>query len=262
MENMNTVEEMLTQAQDDAAMGTQEPGTLAEVVGADDSSAAESHPSGQPSTPVENPKEEPGWFKRRMEKHDQQMNADFQRQLQEMREGYEAQLAPLREASYRQEAEKLVADGEFKSVDRALEYVRLKAGAPAVQTKQEGAKEPPARDEQGRFAKTDNSEVAQYAQRLVDQAAAIHDATGVDVMALYNSDPDVKRKINSREWTFADVYKAAAKGSAESSRPAAPSPVRSSNGIALGDMNIAGMSAAQFDKLDDYLAKGGKINMT
>ena len=154
------------------------------------------------------------------------------------------------------------SDGEFKSVDRALEYVRLKAGAPAVQTKQEVAKEPPARDEQGRFAKADNSEVAQYAQRLVDQAAAIHDATGMDVMALYNSDPDVKRKINSREWTFADVYKAAAKGSAESSRPAAPSPVRSSNGIALGGMNIAGMSAAQFDKLDDYLAKGGKINMT
>lgn len=250
MENTNTVETMLTQAQDDAAMGTQTPGTLAEVLGADDASAAEQQQSGQPSAQQGETLEEPGWFKRRMERHDQRLNEDFQRQLQELRDGYEAHLAPLRDASYRREAEQLVADGEFKSVDRALEYVRLKAGSP-VQQNTPAAQPEQSRDAQGRFAKKADGEVAQYAQRLVDQAAAIRDATGVDVMALYNNDPDVKQKINSREWTFADVYKNATKGA---SRPAAPSPVRASNGIALGDVNIARMSKSQFDKLDELLA--------
>lgn len=262
MENTNTVETMLAQAQDDAAMGTQEPGTLAELIGADDASEA----NGQQSAPTADAahgesQEEPGWFKRRMEKHDQKLNAEFQRQLQELRDGYEAQLAPLRDASFRREAEQLVADGEFKSIDRALEYVRMKAGAPAQPSKEEQPKENKPRDAQGRFARADNSEVAQYAQRLVDQAAAIHDATGVDVMALYNSDPDVKQKINSREWTFTDVYKAASKKGAESNAPATPPPVRSSNGIALGNLNISRMSKSQFDKLDDLLAQGGRIDM-
>lgn len=257
MENVNTVESMLTQAQDDAAMGNQNPGTLAEVLGADDSSVAEPQQSSQPSA-EQTTQEEPGWFKRRMEQHDKRLKEDFQRELQAVRDGYEAQLTPLREASYRREAEQLVADGEFKSIDRALEYVRLKGGAPVQQNASPETQPEQSRDAQGRFVKKADSEVAQYAQRLVDQAAAIHDATGVDVMALYNNDPDVKQKINSREWTFADVYKNAAQGN---KRPAAPAPVRSSNGIALGDMNIARMSKSQFDKLDELLAQGGKIDM-
>lgn len=133
MENVNTVESMLTQAQDDAAMGNQTPGTLAEVLGADDSSAAGPQQSSQPSA-EQTTQEEPGWFKRRMEQHDKKLNEDFQRQLQAVRDDYEARLTPLREASYRREAEQLVADGEFKSIDRALEYVRLKDGAPVQQS--------------------------------------------------------------------------------------------------------------------------------
>ena len=254
MENQNTtVEPMLAQAQDDAAMSNQEPGALAEVLGADDSSVQEQAQSEPPAE--RETTEEPGWFKRRMEKHDKKLNEEFQRQLQEMRDGYEAQLAPLREAGYRQEAEQLVADGEFKSMDRALEYVRLKAGAPA-ETKKE---EPKPRDTNGRFMKADE-ETQRYAQRLVDQAAAIMDATGVDVMGIYNEDPEVKKKINSREWTFADVYKNAQPK--RQSTPPAPAPVRSPNGFSIGNMSISRMSESQFDKLDELLAKGGKIDMT
>lgn len=257
MENVNTVESMLTQAQNDAAMGDQTPGTLVEVLGADDSSAVEPKQRSQLSTEPPT-QEEPGWFKRRMEQHDKKLKGDFQRELQAVRDSYEAQLTPLREASYRREAEQLVADGEFKSIDRALEYVRLKDGAPVQQISSPEPQPEQSRDAQGRFTKKADSEVAQYAQRLVDQAAVIHDATGVDVMALYNNDPDVKQKINSREWTFADVYKHAAQGN---KRPAAPAPVRSSNGVALGDMNIARMSKSQLEKLDELLAQGVKIDM-
>lgn len=254
MENQNnTVESMLAQAQDDAAMSNQEPGSLAEVLGADDPSAQEPQHGEQPSATETT--EEPGWFKRRMEKHDQKLNAEFQRQLQEMRDGYEAQLAPLREAGYRQEAEQLVADGEFKSIDRALEYVRLKAGAPAEAPKETQK----TRDAHGRFVKADD-ETQRYAQTLVAQAEVLKDATGVDVMELYNTDPSVKQKIISREWSFADVYKNAQPQ--RRSEPPAPAPVRSPNGFSIGNMNISRMSESQFDKLDDLLAKGGKIDMT
>lgn len=139
------------------------------------------------------------------------------------------------------------AGGKVKSLPTRGEWIEI----PEPQPEQ-------SRDAQGRFTKKADSEVAQYAQRLVDQAAVIHDATGVDVMALYNNDPDVKQKINSREWTFADVYKHAAQGN---KRPAAPAPVRSSNGVALGDMNIARMSKSQLEKLDELLAQGVKIDM-
>lgn len=262
MENQNTVETMLAQAQDDAAMGAQDPRTLADVIGADDSSAQEQTAGGQPNA-SQDEQQEPGWFQRRMAKHDEKRNAEFQQQLAALKESYEAQLAPLREENYRREAEKLVSDGEFKAFDRALEYVKLKAGAPLEraekgQNEASGTEDKP-RDEKGRFAKPD-ADTERYAQRLVDQARDILDVTGVDVMALYNNDPEVKKKINSREWTFADVYKAAKQGG-QGGEPGIPSPVRSSNGFAIGNLSVSRMSDNQFDKFDDFLAKGGRVDM-
>ena len=88
---------------------------------------------------------------------------------------------------------------------------------------------------------------------LYAQAEALQAATGVDVMEIYNSDAEVKRKVATGEWTFLDVYKALPK------QQKIPSPTRSNNG-SLSDLNIRNMSAAQLAKLDAVLDGGGVIN--
>jgi len=98
----------------------------------------------------------------------------------------------------------------------------------------------------------------QRANELFAEAQTIKDTTGVDVYAMYTQDPEVKQKILSGEWRFKDVYNAHKE---QEARKATPAPVRSSNGMAIGDMSIAKMSASNFDQLNALLAQGKTIDM-
>lgn len=51
------------------------------------------------------------------------------------------------------------------------------------------------------------SPVEMRAQTLVVQAKTIQRVTGVDVMAVYNADVEVRNHILSGAWDFVDVYK-------------------------------------------------------
>ena len=92
------------------------------------------------------------------------------------------------------------------------------------------------------------------AQELITQARTILAITRVDVFAVYNTDVDVRTKILSGEMDFVELY--------QQMKPAIqpPAPVRTANG-GVGTVNIGGMNEQQFDKLNEMLSRGGKIDM-
>lgn len=92
------------------------------------------------------------------------------------------------------------------------------------------------------------------AQELIAQARTIQAVAQADVMALYNTDPDIRARILKGEWDFIDVWK--------NMQPAQlpPVPARSANGGA-GAMNIGGMNDQQFSKLNEMLRRGAKVDM-
>lgn len=247
----NTVEMMTTQVQDDAALTAQEPQTLADVIG----STNEQQPAAEANAPAEQPpKSEPGWIKMRVGAAVNKAVAEAEARI---RAEYEAQMAPLREMQLEAEADKLVADGVVTDRAVALELARARKGMPAKANPPTPTT--PPRDEQGRFVAKPSEpadEVRLRANMLIAQAENIKNATGVDVMALYNSDPDVREKIVSGEWDFTNVLNA----HKDAAPRTAPSPVRNANGLGMGNVDIRGMSSEQFHKMNDFLEHGGKID--
>lgn len=92
------------------------------------------------------------------------------------------------------------------------------------------------------------------AQELITQARTILEVCRVDVFAVYNTDVDVRTKILSGQMDFIDLYK--------QMKPVQqpPAPMRTANG-GVGTVNITGMNDQQFEKLNQMLSRGGKIDM-
>ena len=242
----NTVEMMAAQMQDDAAVTTQETTqTLADVIG--------ETPSEQNVQTQEQPKE-PGWIKQRVGAAVNKAVAEAEARL---RAEYEAQLAPLREAQLEREADQLVSEGKISDREMALDYLRSKQGIPAPTTPAPAQRQ---RDDQGRFVAADkpNPEIQKRASELVAQADTIFASTGVDVMALYNTDPAIRQKVLSGEWSFVDVFKNAPQAEAPAR---APAPIRSTNGFGMGGADFRKMTSEQFAKVNELLENGGKIDV-
>ncbi len=246
-----TVEMMLNESVPDDAAQAHDEGESLDTLTEEAAPAQE-----QDNTP---PAKEPGWIKQRVSKAVEKAKAEVRA---EVRAEYEAMFAPMRERMYDQEAQELVQSGEFKSLERAKEYVRLKNGqkpAPA----QEPPKEQP-RDEQGRFQpKPSESENRARANLLAQQAQKLQSRRGLDVMGAFNSDPDIKNRVLSGEWDFYDVADYLDAGGAQQGRRAVPAPVRNPNGAgSASGMSIANMSDAQFEKLQRELARGKRYDLS
>jgi len=243
----NTVEMMAAQMQDDAAVTTQETTqTLADVIG--------EPPTEQNVQTQEQPKE-PGWIKQRVGAAVNKAVAEAEARI---RAEYEAQLAPLREAQLEREADQLVSEGKISDREIALDYLRSKKGAPAPAAQTAPAQR--QRDDQGRFvaAEKPDTETQKRASELVAQADTILASTGVDVMALYNTDPAIRQKVLSGEWSFVDVFK----NTQQAEAPArAPAPIRSTNGFGMGGADFRKMTSEQFAKVNELLENGGKIDV-
>ena len=93
------------------------------------------------------------------------------------------------------------------------------------------------------------------AQALFAQAQAILLISGMDVMSIFETDVEVRQKVLSGEWDFLDVWKQIAPRT-----PTPPAPVRSANG-SMGNVNIGAMNSRQFEKLNEIIDRGGKIDM-
>lgn len=243
----NTVDMMAAQVQDDAALTTQEnTQTLADVIGA----TTEQQPD--ETATAEMPNTEPGWMRKRIDAAVRKANSELEAKL---RAEYDAQLAPLREAQLERDADKLVADGKIADRDMALEYLRATRG---MQSAPEAPTKTVQRDDQGRFVSTKPDAAAQQkAAELVAQANTIFQSTGVDVMELYNTNPEIRQKVIKGEWSFVDVYKNTRETPAA---PATPSPMRSANSMGIGQMDIRKMSSNQLAQLNAMLESGVKID--
>lgn len=88
------------------------------------------------------------------------------------------------------------------------------------QPKQQPKQQP--RNEQGQFTSQQEQENHVRADMLARQAQKIKANQGLDVMAAFNENEDVKNKIISGEWDFYDVAEAMQKP-----RKKAPAPMRS-----------------------------------
>lgn len=227
----NTVENNVQELSlDDAAQAPEEPqGESIETI------------TEEPQQQEEQPKE-PGWIRQRIDKA---VDRALREQETRLRGEYEAMLAPIRESVLDRQAEDLVKQGEFKSLDMAKEYVRMKNGLPVQQQPVQQPVQQPAQD---------NPEVSVRAKMLMQQAHKIRDNRGVDVIGMYNSDPDVKQKILSGEWDFYDVADAMQKKTP-------PSPTRTPNGANYTANSVKDMTDAQFAKLQANLAGGRKYNL-
>lgn len=246
----NTVEQILAgSVQDDAAQAQQEnTQPLSEFMN-------EQKAQTQPEAPA--PKE-PGWIKQRVSAAVDKAVAEAEARVAAR---YEAMLAPMRESLMDREAQELFASGEFKTLERAKEYVRLKNGVPVTQEASEPQRSASERDAQGRFVKQEqpSDPVTQAkADLLAKQAQKIMNTQGVDVMAVFQSDPNVQAKVLSGEWDFYDV---AQELTGRAGRRA-PAPVYSPNSAGNpGGLSVANMSDEQFDRLNQSLASGRRYDM-
>lgn len=208
------------------------------------------------------PAKEPGWVRKRIDSALQKQLPDMvAAEAAKIRAEYEAQLKPLREAQLVRDADELVQQGEFKSKERALEYLRLKQGLP------QAAQPQTARNEKGQFTPTEAGtaqpaqptqdipqDIQERASRLMAQAEYAKKVDDIDPLEIYRSDPDVAQLVNSGQWDFADVVKAA-KG-----QPV-PRPVYSSNAAVPKKRNPLELSKDEWDRLNENLAKGVKVDM-
>lgn len=203
---------------------------------------------------------EPGWMKKKMEAY---ASKALQEQETRLRAEFAEMLAPLRESMYERQADDLVASGQIKSKEMALKYVKAMAGITSSEPDQQPKTQPRTPD--GRFASSQqqqmepDAETKARARILAAQADKIKSSKGLDVAALFQSDPEVKEKVLSGEWDFYDVAE-----SMNQPRRRVPSPVRSSNsamGATADASAIANMSDAQFERLLKNLGEGKVYDM-
>ena len=189
------------------------------------------------------PAKEPGWIRGRIDKA---VSKALQEQETRLRAEFDSILNPIRESVLDRQAEDLVAEGEFKSKERALEYLKLKGGI-SLETPQE---QKPPRNAQGQFVSPNQQEVDFKAQLLANQAAKIKAKSGVDVMAYFNQNDNIRTQVLSGQMDFYDVLETV------QSRQNVPAPIRQSNGANVGSVSVANMTDAQFKKLQENLARG------
>jgi len=215
---------------------------------------------GQAAEEQESPKgkqgtSEPGYVAGRIAKAVEKAVAETEARLSAQ---YEAQFAPLRDRLLEMDAKELVKSGEFKSIDRAKEYLQLKQGiAPTVTDKP--AEQP--RNANGQFAaKKEQSEadirVETTVSMLNKQAAKIKANGGPDVIAAFRSNEEISNKVRSGEWDMYDVADYLNK--TQSKRP--PAPMRSPNGV-NGQIKgtIMSMSDKQFEQLEKRVREGARF---
>ena len=242
----------LESVQDDAAQA--QPGESLETLlneNAADTPAAEGA-SGNDSEP---PAREPGWIKQRVNRAVERAVAEAEARVAAR---YEARFAPLMDAVLDRQAQDLVAAGEFKTLERAKEYVRLKGGITDMPAPQQPTTPQPApaqpRDSQGRFQ---SSETRVRADLLARQATKIKSSRGLDVMQTFNADTEVRQKVVSGEWDFYDVADYVASGSRR-----VPSPIRTPNGAgaSAAAVSIDNMTEAQFERMCQKIRMGHRYN--
>jgi len=191
-------------------------------------------------------KEEPGYVKRRIESAVQKALAQ---ERESIRAEMDRQYAPIRDKLLTMEAQELVNEGEFKSLERAKEYLQMKQGI--------APKEEQPRNDQGQYTSREVIETETRIAELKKQASKISENSGLDVIEEFNANPTIKKKVISGEMDFYDVADYMRK---QKKRP--PSPMRSPNGASGTNPNaIDSMSDAQFERMEKRIKEGARYTL-
>ena len=200
---------------------------------------------------------EPGWIKKRVEKAVSKAVAQTRAEMQAM---FDQQMAPIREKLLNDEARELVRQGEFKSLERAKEYLQLKQGQPVTVPSESSTQQP--RQANGQFAPKQDAGVTARIEMLQHQADKIKANKGPDVIAEFQNNQEIKQKVIAGEMDFYDVADYLRQNQ-KSSRRKPPSPMRSPNG-ASGNNNpnaIDSMSDEQFERMEKRISEGARFRL-
>ena len=197
---------------------------------------------------------EPGWFQKRWNKEVGKLTSQIR---DEVRNEYEQQFAPIRDRLLEMDAKELVRQGEFKSIERAKEYLQLKQGISPTVTQEKPAEQP--RQQNGQFAPKQDPVIQAKIDILAAQAEKLKQKTGVDLIEVMDSDPKIKDAIVSGKMDFYDL--AEQMNGQMKRKPPAPS--RSPNGASgqTAPNAIDTMSDEQFERMERKLSPGARYNL-
>lgn len=198
---------------------------------------------------------EPGYVKSRIDKAVAKAVAETEARMQA---NFDKQLAPYREQMITMEAQELVRAGKVKDLETAKELVRYRQGQPAQEEQPKEQAQP--RNAQGQFAsrkQQDDPAVSARVDLLSHQADRIKEKMGIDVIAEFQKNEDVKQKIVSGEWDFYDLAEEMQKPKKKT-----PAPMRASNGASgIQATTIWNMTDEQFDKMDQKVKEGARYRL-
>jgi len=223
---------------------TDESESLESLADSDEGEPAEEEPKdGKQSA------SEPGWIKKRVEKAVAKALAEQQRQ-------FDAQMAPIREKMLTDEAKELVRQGEFKSLERAKEYLQLKQGLPVTPAETEQSQ---PRSENGRFSSKEDPATTARISMLTHQADRIKESGGPDVISEFRNNPKIKQKVINGEMDFYDVAE-----EMKSAKRRPPSPTRSPNGASGQNKPnaIESMTDEQFARMEQRIREGARYKLS
>lgn len=214
--------------------------------------------SADEETEPEKPKAtEPGYIKGRIDKAVARAVAETEARMQAM---FDAQMAPIRARMMEDEAQELVRSRKVADIETARELVRLRNGQPAAAPQQESRAEQP-RQANGQFAPREDPATTARIDMLRHQADRIKGNGGPDVIAEFQNNAEIKKKVINGEMDFYDVADYLKKQK-PSRKP--PAPMRSPNG-ASGNNNpnaIESMSKEQFARLEKRISEGARIRLS
>ena len=202
---------------------------------------------------------EPGYVQGRIDKAVRKALAEARTSI---KAELEAEYAPIKERLLEMDAQELVRTGEFKTLETAKEYLRLKRGQAAPETPAPEQQQP--RNDKGQFAPKDQKadeidpEARVRAKFFRAQAEKVKASTGLDVIAEFNNNEEIRNKVISGEMDFYDV----ANEMKKAGRRRPPAPMRSPNGASSSSKNkIDAMSDAEFERMDENIDKGKRYRL-
>ena len=201
---------------------------------------------------------EPGWFQRRWNKEKDKLSEQIRA---EVRSEYEQQFAPMRERLIEMDAKELVASGKVKDLETAKELVRYRQGQSATKAEQPKQAEQP-RNEKGQFSSPkEDPYISARIDILSGQAAKIKAKTGIDVMAEFERNPEVKQQILNGDIDFYEVAERLKSGNPQS-KAKPPAPMRSPNGASGSEKStIRSMSKEQFARMEQRISEGARFDI-
>lgn len=197
---------------------------------------------------------EPGWIKKRVEKAVAKAIEQTRAEMQAM---FDQQMAPIREKMIEDEAQELVRSRKVSDIETARELVRLRNGQAAPAAEQ--PKQQP-RNANGQYAPKEDPATSARIDMLRHQADKIKGSGGPDVIAEFQNNEEIKKKVIKGEMDFYDVADYL-KNQKPSRKP--PAPVRSPNGASGQNPNaIESMSKEQFARMEKRIKEGARIRLS